>query len=236
MAEDILSKIYQKQYLPGRKLPSERKLAVDYDVSRNTIRKAIKRLVDIDVISSVPSKGNIVKKMKRSSSLIYSSVTERKENQIESKVISLIKRPMTTQEKKIFGAALAGEVWDLKRLRIMDYKVMEHQESIFPRKLFPYFDEKMGKGSIQRLIIESGFQISHSLSTFEAVNLSEDQAKIFHVKKGLAAMRVISRTITNDGTVVEFTDRLSVDYKGTFKLPFNKETFQYRHQENNPII
>ncbi len=40
----------------------------------------------------------------------------------------------------------------------------------------------MGKGSIQKLLIDAGY-ISHSLTSFEAVNLSEQDAQVFHLKK-----------------------------------------------------
>jgi len=45
-------------------------------------------------------------------------------------------------------------------------------------------------------------------------------------------MKVTSRTITTEGLIVELTSRIAVDYKGTFRLPFNKETFDFRHQQD----
>lgn len=81
-------------------------------------------------------------------------------------------------------------------------------------------------------MIDAGYYISHSLTSFEAVNLSEQDAQVFHLKKNSAAMKVTSRTITTEGLIVELTSRIAVDYKGTFRLPFNKETFDFRHQQD----
>ncbi len=232
IVEDLLSKIYQKKSKPSQKILSERNLAEKYEVSRNTVRKALKKLIDIGVLEAVPKKGYLIKKTKVNPSLIYSSVTEKKSNQIESKVLLLKEREMTKREANIFDAQLIGSVWELKRLRILDQKVTEIQESIFPKKVFPYFDEEMGKGSIQKLLIDAGYYISHSLTSFEAVNLSEQDAQVFHLKKNSAAMKVTSRTITTEGLIVELTSRIAVDYKGTFRFPFNKETFDFRHQQD----
>lgn len=44
IADDILSKIYQNTYKAGQKIPTERDLANQYDVSRYTIREALKNL------------------------------------------------------------------------------------------------------------------------------------------------------------------------------------------------
>ncbi|WP_312542589.1 GntR family transcriptional regulator [Enterococcus sp.] len=232
IVEDLLSKIYQKKTSNQLKLPSERELSKKYEVSRNTIRKALKKLIDIGVIESIPQKGYHIKLKKNRESLIYSSVTEKKSNQIQSKVLFLAQREMSRKEQNIFDEKLIGKVWELKRLRILDAKVMEIQESIFPKKIFPYFDEDMGKGSIQKLILESGYLISHSLTSFEAINLSDQEAEIFHVRKNFAAMKVVSRTITTEGSVIELTSRIAIDYKGTFRLPFNKSTYDFRHQQD----
>ncbi|MHC5215559.1 GntR family transcriptional regulator [Enterococcus sp. LJL128] len=58
VAEDLLSKIYQKKYLPKTAIPSERKLMAEYQVSRNTVRKAIEKLKDAGLLVSIPGKGN----------------------------------------------------------------------------------------------------------------------------------------------------------------------------------
>ncbi len=59
---DILSKIYQQHFING-KLPTQRNLAKDYQVSRYTIQTVIDQLADIGVIKSVQGSGIFIKKM-----------------------------------------------------------------------------------------------------------------------------------------------------------------------------
>ncbi|MCF2650278.1 MULTISPECIES: GntR family transcriptional regulator [Niallia] len=53
IAEDILSKIYQNKYRAGEKIPTERELAKHYDVSRYTVREALKKLVNIGCVKII---------------------------------------------------------------------------------------------------------------------------------------------------------------------------------------
>ena len=55
--EDLIS---NGNYPPGKKIPAERKLALEYMVSRNTIREAIKVLVEKKIIVSRTGSGNFI--------------------------------------------------------------------------------------------------------------------------------------------------------------------------------
>ena len=50
--EDLISKIYQKKYSDSR-LPSERELASQYRVSRYTIQKVTKQLIDMGLLIEI---------------------------------------------------------------------------------------------------------------------------------------------------------------------------------------
>lgn len=60
ISADIQDKIHQGVYPVGRLLPSENELAKTYDVSRETIRKAQKRLEDTGFIQKQQGKGAMV--------------------------------------------------------------------------------------------------------------------------------------------------------------------------------
>ncbi len=62
--KSILSKIKNGQYTPGDKLMSEKKLIEKYNVSRNTIRNALKALADEGWIEIVHGKGSYISSQK----------------------------------------------------------------------------------------------------------------------------------------------------------------------------
>lgn len=231
IVQDLLSKIYQNQYPADTMLPPERKLMEEYAVSRNTIRSAMEKLRNIGVVTSIQGKGNCVQPISKNTSLIFSSITEKKSNEIASKVDYLRLKIPTEEERKIFDINETVKLWEFQRVRIVDSKITEIQHSKLPKSIFIYLEEVDLESSIQKLVTDMDLDISHSITTLEAINLNEQQANLLREKKGKAAMKVVSRSILKDGTVFEFTERIVLDYKATFKLPFSKKIYEYRHSE-----
>ncbi|MEG0378927.1 MAG: GntR family transcriptional regulator [Eubacterium sp.] len=60
IAQMIKSNIRSTVMKPGEMLPSENQMVEEYEVSRVTIRKAIKRLVDEKYLFTVPGKGTFI--------------------------------------------------------------------------------------------------------------------------------------------------------------------------------
>ena len=67
IADDFISKITKGEWLENDCLPSERTLAVEYNVSRNVIREAIKVLSEKNLVTNIPGKGNYVSRPTQSS-------------------------------------------------------------------------------------------------------------------------------------------------------------------------
>ena len=89
VAQDLLTKIYQNLY-KDYKLPTERELALKYNVSRHTVREALKKLNNIGIIEIIQGSGIFINRKFHQSPLIYNSITEKKYNQIKSKIIYFV--------------------------------------------------------------------------------------------------------------------------------------------------
>lgn len=62
--EAVLERIRSGYYRPGHKLPSERQLAVDLDLSHLTVRRGLEELVQAGVIVKRPRVGNFVQQIR----------------------------------------------------------------------------------------------------------------------------------------------------------------------------
>lgn len=58
--QDLLKDLHNKVYLPGDFLPSDGKLVLRYQVSRETVRKAVKALASDGYVQRLPGKGSVV--------------------------------------------------------------------------------------------------------------------------------------------------------------------------------
>lgn len=63
VVDDILSKVVNRIYVPGERLPTESELSEAYEVSRVTIRESLKKLEMMDVISIQQGRGTFIKEI-----------------------------------------------------------------------------------------------------------------------------------------------------------------------------
>lgn len=63
VVDDILSKVINRIYVPGERLPTENELSKAYEVSRVTIRESLKKLDMMDVISIQQGRGTFIKEI-----------------------------------------------------------------------------------------------------------------------------------------------------------------------------
>ena len=118
IVEELISKIYQKKYNDSR-LPSERELAGQYHVSRYTIQKVMKQLIDMGLLISRQGSGIFVNEKMRGNPLVYNSATLVPYEDLQSQMIHLKKIPATPKQQKIFHLRETDMVWEFKRIRIM---------------------------------------------------------------------------------------------------------------------
>ncbi|MGG1671959.1 GntR family transcriptional regulator [Paenibacillus sp. NRS-1783] len=225
---DLLSKIYQNHY-PDWKLPTERELAKQYNVSRYTIHEAIKKLKYMGLVKVVQGSGIFIGKNIQTSPLIYNSLTENPYSNIKSKVIELQKQPATPEDQQIFGITSSDEVWVYQRLRIVNYQTMQLELSRLPVILFPILTHTDAEHSIQSYVKKHKYTISHYLNTYEAIALSKEQAMLLQQKRKSPAMKISSRGILNNGIIFEKSEIVAIDYKCTYLTAFNNEHHKRRN-------
>ncbi|MDQ0207309.1 GntR family transcriptional regulator [Alkalicoccobacillus murimartini] len=227
VSDDLLSKIYQNKYQPGEKLPTERDLAEQYQVSRYTIRHAIKKLLNIGCVRVIQGSGIFVTDTKYKSPLIYNSLTEKKFNEIESKIIHLKKVEANPSLEKTFDLK-NQELWEYKRIRIVDYQKVQIETSLLPYQLFPDLNEQILAKSVHNYVQQCGYQISHFITTYSAVSVTKEDAALLNCKKGLPAMKIMNRGILSDGRVFEYSELINLDYTVSYFTPFNSHNHQQR--------
>lgn len=83
IAEDLICKIQNGELSEHDKLPSERELSAQYNVSRNVIRESIKILSEKNLVRNIPGKGNYVCRPTQS------MIADKLENAIDLSAVSV---------------------------------------------------------------------------------------------------------------------------------------------------
>lgn len=225
--QDLLSKIYQQAFTSG-KLPNQRQMAVDYGVSRFTIQQAIKDLEEIGIINVVQGSGIFVNKQWVQNPLIFNSLTRTPYERIESRMLTLEKRPVDFEEQQLFQLSEGEEIWLFERIRIVDFKIEQLERSKLPVKLFPELTKENVEHSIQNYVESLGYQISHYITNYAPVNLTKAESQILLSKRGTPAMKIKNRALLEDGRVYEYSEIIAIDYSVTYIRPFDRAIHRSR--------
>ena len=231
VTQDLLSKIYQ-QSDEGRldKLPPERQLAEEYGVSRSTVRQALEKLASIGVVRIVQGSGIWVTEQARNNPLVYNSITEKRFDQMRYRMISLHKKRPNREEQQIFGLTDDDFIWQFCRLRYVDDSPVQIEVSRMPSAAFPDLTQQVIERSLQQYVLQKGYQISHMLTTYRAVNITREQAELLGYKKGSPAMHITNRGILTGGQVYEISDIIDINYTCTYVIPHNRDNLAFRQQ------
>lgn len=227
--EDLISKIYQKKYSDS-KLPPERELASRYSVSRYTIQRALKQLIEMGLLTSRQGDGVFVNEKMRGNPLVYNSATLVPYKDLQSQMIHLKKVSASPKLQRIFNLEEHDMVWEFKRVRIMNYKKTQIETGYMPCSLFPVMNSEVIEDSIQNFALEEGNRISHFMTNYSSIQLTKEEAEQLNCKRSTPAFLIKSRGFLKDGSVFVSSKIVAVNYECTYVVPFNREVFRKRRK------
>ncbi|MGR5176571.1 GntR family transcriptional regulator [Vibrio parahaemolyticus] len=230
LVQDLIGKICQNAIT--YKLPSERELVEKYQLSRFSVRKALSKLEAIGVVKPKTGSGYYVNTSIIGSPLIYNSITENSFDDISYKKVQLNKRIPSIHEMQVFSIGENDYLWHIKRLRIVQDKITQIEETILPVHLFPKMNEQIIENSLQKYAISLGLQIDSYLTSYKAVNISADNAAILKCKRSTPAMNITNRGFLTSGEVFIESDIIDINYQCTYHTKFNNESLQFRDQHD----
>lgn len=229
VVQDIVSKICQNSI--SHKLPAERELSEIYGLSRFTIRKALAKLEAIGMVTSKVGSGYFVNTALIGTPLVYNSITENSFEEISYKKIQLNKALPDNHEQQIFSLSDNEYIWKIRRLRLINNKVVQVEEAKIPVSVFPEMNAEIIESSIQKHALSKGLQIDSYLTTYQAVNVSKEDAELLGCKKNVAAMNITNRGFLVSGELFIVSDIIDINYQCTYHTPFNSESMSYRDKK-----
>ncbi|WP_233711237.1 GntR family transcriptional regulator [Lederbergia citrisecunda] len=195
---------------PGDKMPSENELCAQYNISRNTAKKAIEDLVQEGVLKRVKGKGTFIAKPKLEQSLsgFYSFSKVMQESGIESKdiIIDLKVVEPTTKVMRVLQLLHGDKVIELKRLRCANKEPIIFETSYIPEHFVSRISTEDIQNSSLYDVMEKTFGIivAKAKEVFEPILIQEYESKYLEVKEGYPALLLERIAFDTSENPVEF--------------------------------
>lgn len=210
LKEIILETIESDEWKPGELIPSEYQFVERFNVSRNTVKKAIETLVQEGALFRVQGKGTYVAmpKLEQSLSSFYSFSRVIRDRGLQARDIVLNVR----EARAVGGVAkrlqiqVGQPVLELERLRCMEEDPFVLEVSHLPKDLVPQIDvEELQRTSLYDFIRDRyGILVTKAKESFEPVLISDYEARHLQTHEGYPALLLHRVAYDASGTVIEY--------------------------------
>lgn len=222
MRKDIENGIWKV----GDRIPSERDLAVQFKVSRMTLRQAVQTLVDEGILERKVGSGTYVSSKKVQEIMVgiasFTDIMLSQGRTPTSKTISYHVKPASVSEAENLKLAEETMVLRMERIRYADDIPICFEVATIPFNLVDNLSKQEITRSLYRALEEEkGLQVGHAEQTISAMLASEKIADYLAIKRGQAILRLKQISYSKTGLPFEYVRTQYVGERFEFFLEKN---------------
>ncbi|KPK03535.1 MAG: hypothetical protein AMJ56_18940 [Anaerolineae bacterium SG8_19] len=223
LKELLAGRITSDEWQPGDMLPTEEQLQEQYELSRTTVRQALKELEFEGKISRYRGRGTFVSKPKISHSpdphFNLTAYLTQQGMEPGWQVLSAGWVSATAEVADRLGVKAGSRVYQLQRLRMANEEpIGYHITHVIPALGEAIDENRLDQGgSLDYLHGPGQLEESYANRTIEAILASDETAKLLDVVKGSPILLIRRQVFNADGVPVE---DMRAMYRG--------DRFQYR--------
>lgn len=211
VAYEIEKDIINRKYDEGNKLPTVEELMKEFQVSKNTIRSAIDLLVEKGYVYQVQGSGIFLRQNHIEGYINISNMKgltkdlpdiARKE--LKNKIIKfeVVKADEDLANK--MKCDIGAEVYNVKRLRLLDGKPFSIEDSYFNKNIVVYLNNEIIENSIYSYITEAlNYSIGFANKKIYCEKLSNEDAKLIGLSQGENTIIVENTVFLTNGLVFD---------------------------------
>ncbi|WP_408011196.1 GntR family transcriptional regulator [Pseudalkalibacillus sp. A8] len=202
-------KILSREWDEGFRLPTEKELAQQFNVSNITIKRAIHELVNIGLLYRQSGKGTFV--IRRNEQNISKLVTLRNESwedyQHPHRTLSFHKEEAGKNLSNLFRIGPEDDVYKINRIKLQDDQPVAIEYSFIPASLFPDFQVS----TIENDLLYNMFQEKYDMKLdkakiyFNTILADEYEANLLKVPIGEQLIVFERFTSTVDQWIIEYS-------------------------------
>jgi len=212
----LIKMIISEVYKPGEKLPSERVLSEEHNISRMTVREALKGLANEGYIYTQVGKGTFVSNINYEQDTVLTGFTEqmhKKGGEVSSTVLEFTLAPVVPRVLEKLELKPGDLVYKLKRIRYVNKRVLAIETAFIPAYLCKGLDKyDFSRESLYNILRkEYGLQLVLAEQTIVASLANADEYRLFETQPPEAVLRIKRITKTNHKDIVEYVESV---YRG----------------------
>lgn len=208
--EALLEEILSGRYRPHDRLPSERDLSHEFDVSRMTVRQAVLELVRDGAIYARVGKGTFVAAPKFDQQLrtltSFSQDVRSRGGQPTSLVLEARDTAASTEVATALRVAAGAPVLVLSRLRLADGVPLAIETTNLPQTLCPdLFQHDFAVESLYQVLRKNyGVEPAQAEQVIEAGLATPREAELLKLTPPAAVLRMQRLTLDGAGLAIEY--------------------------------
>jgi GntR family transcriptional regulator len=198
--------IVEKRLSPDQALPAERDMALDFNISRITVRKAIQELVDEGLVSRRHGAGTFVAARVEKNFSKLSSFSEDMAARGWTARSTWLRRSegtVTPEESLTLGLSPGSSVYRFHRIRFADDEPMALEYSTVPA--YCLGSKEAVETSLYEALEATGHRPVRALQRLRAVLFDDEQCQLLGLQPGAPGLLIERRGFLRDGRSVEVT-------------------------------
>jgi GntR family transcriptional regulator len=207
LRDELLEEITSSQLQPGTKLPTEGQLAKRFNVSRATVRDAVRALIEAGYVTRRRGSGSYVAERRRmphglDSTLSYLAMIESAGVRAGMHVLGAAFEECSEDDSPLQPSA-GDTVLAVERVRTAnDRPVIYSHDRIPARLLRTDLDLRNLDPSLFALLSSSGHAADHATATLRAVASTSHTANVLGIRRGKPLLYIEEIDYDRDGTPV----------------------------------
>lgn len=212
---------------PGEMLEGEVELAERFEVSRPTMREALKLLVDKGLLVRQRGVGTVVASMPIHRPLALTSLHKdlrRAGRTPTTRVLSLERVPCPEEAREALQLAPDEDVWALRRVRFADGEPIALMRNLLPAGAVELDAGELEDGSLYELLRRQGVRLHSARQWIGAAAATDEQAERLGVEPGAPLVSATRISYDAAGTPLEHAYVLYPAHAYTFEMTLRVES------------
>jgi DNA-binding GntR family transcriptional regulator len=185
----LLRDLFSDVYIVGDQLPNEDELAARFEVSRATIREAVRGLVEAGYLVRRHGTGTFVTATSRhrhtlNANMSYTAMIRQAGLKPGKRLVGKLTRPATAEEAATFAIAVGEPIVVIERIRTGDDKPVVYSADRIPLAVLGKEVDVVGDTSLYELLEDLGVPVRSAFATLRPVVAGARLARLLEVRVG----------------------------------------------------